>query len=297
MSGAIGTFVIGQSAIGETAAPVSNLGTAAYPTPIQPFPVSYGIRPAAAGSQPSVAPMSFPFGLGVGTYVVSMQSNFTMQNFGMVQTLFIDNSQSAAVTTVTFPMGGETITADPFTRGFYPCISNGLTFNVSNSTPNISTVKISAYNFIVPPVVTNTTQLIVGGNDTPTLARAGTMADCIYVSGGLENPTVSAKFYGHPYYYITGFSIMYSAELSGASNSFILYLYDMIDGNPTNFSNTFWQGIVSVPSTGGSYLVASVNNVLLQGSGRLALIAQNDLNGSQGTVNVNIYGGITNAQI
>src|ERR1700744_1578933 len=102
-------------------------GAILQPYPLKPvsFATTYGTRPDAtkAGQGPSACPLTFAFTAQNQGFSVSLQTTFP---FGLsnIQTLFIDNSASPERTTISFPMSGETIAAEAFTRGFYPVATN-----------------------------------------------------------------------------------------------------------------------------------------------------------------------------
>jgi hypothetical protein len=71
---------------------------------------------------PKALPALLDFTGTVGTYTVDLLSLEQLGIFSMLQTIFIDLSNSANNLTVTFPDSGQVIIAKPHTQGYYPVL-------------------------------------------------------------------------------------------------------------------------------------------------------------------------------
>lgn len=271
------------------------MATVAYQGQPVSFSSTYGTRPnpSQAGSGPAGCPLTFMFGAGNDGYAVSLQTTFP---FGLtnIQTVYIDNSASPARTVITFPLSSETIAAEPFTRGFYPCATNATTFTATNNSEVAAKVTAVVYNFIIPPIVTNATGLQLGSGSQVIPTFAGT-ANATLISG-LNVPFTLAVpgFMADPFYYVTGFAISYVAEKFTTFSSSTVSIYNSFDGGSTP-EKVLWNGLV-ISSTTDDLVVnlANISGLAWCGTGALYLKSVSGLASGFSEISLNIYGGSTN---
>lgn len=266
-----------------------------YPGKPISFASTYGTRPDPTknGKGPAACPLTLPFSPSAQGYAISLQQAFP---FGVdnIQTIYIDNGQSPFRTTVTFPGASETVIAEPFTRGWYPVSTSALTLNVVNLTTSSSfNVGINVYNYIIPPMVINATQLVLGDMDVVLPARAGTLYGSIQYQLGSTTALQITGFVPGIYaaYYVTNISILFSVLSTATTQQTELFLFDSPDGTLVNETKQFWSGYITAGDGSASI---EVSNVMISGTTKLWAI---DLTSATpwGTANFNIYGGRTNA--
>ncbi len=265
-----------------------------YPLAIISFASTYGTRPDASkqGMGPGVVPLTFNFTPTDQAFDVSMQGTFPL-GLPNIQTVYIDNSASATRSTIIFPISGETIVAEPFTRGFYPAVTNALTFTVTNTTPTPVTVFISCYDFIVPPTVQNATGLVLGSGDEVIPARSPTDVFSASVNLASTVPVIAPGFSGAPFYYVSALNVSIATQGIASSPFGSLTVYDSIDAGATA-RKLIWGATIIMPPTAATFDIGDQTNLMVSGIGNLYIKSSVALAGS--VANVNIYGGRTAAQ-
>jgi hypothetical protein len=223
---------------------------------------------------------------------VELQGIFPL-GLNNIQTLFIDNSASPTVTFVNFPVGGETIAAEPFTRGFYPVTTTSLTMTVSNTALTAFNVDISVYNFIIPPIVTNATGLSLGSGDIVLPVHEATLATSNFITMDTVAATV-LSVNGNPFYYIDALNINFYSVPSATAGQWSLQLYDSFTLGAT-INKLFWTGIFGSSPNGFNGVICDMTGLALYGMG--ALYAKGTIVSGTvtGTVWLNFYGGTTSA--
>lgn len=268
--------------------------TRAYPNAIVSYPSSYGTRPDASksGQGPSQTQLSFMFPIGVDqTFAVSMQNTFP---FGLsnIQTVFVDNSANGSPVTISFP-SGEVISAAPFTRGWYPATTNTLTFEVNSQSTNGATVLITCFNYIVPPMIANSTGLVLGSRDEIVPLRAATQHGFIQQSVVAPGGGVAFQaFSGTPFYYVTAYDVTMIEGLTTDTGEWLCQIYDSLDHGVTA-DRIFWVGYVTSEGARCNRLISANSGLSWVGGSQLYFSWTGAIAAPGVVFSANVWGGVT----
>jgi hypothetical protein len=202
--------------------------TVAYPSGLFAQPMTYPRKPPE-GFLAIPVTLSFTGGSGASVitgYTLNLANAGAQQGsgFSQVSTVFIDNSNSPGDTVVSVVGTPQTISARPFTRGYYPVNGANLNLVVTNNSPVLCTVGFVAYNYIVDPLVDQQNNSIIGDGDAIIASRVGnlsrimefgTMAAAGVIQVGTIFGSVTTEL---PYWYLTGITV--SAYCTGSGTDY-----------------------------------------------------------------------------
>lgn len=125
-----------------------------------------GNFPVVNGALPCEGTQCFPFNLdftgGKTAYLVDLTQQYQQKQFTTLQTVFIDNSESAVDFDFICTVTGQTITAPPFSQGYYPILQPvPPKFNVNSASGVV--IQIILLNFYIPPEVWQIAPFTAGG--------------------------------------------------------------------------------------------------------------------------------------
>lgn len=253
------------------------------------FPISYGLKPANEG--PKACPVSLTFDTVNNNFDINLNgiSPIPLQT---VLSVYIDNGNSPSRTVLSFPITGQSIIAEPFSRGFYPVTGNSLTMTVTSELLKGSvSVFLILYNIIIPPCITSAPPIRIGNDDTIISDRVGSQFFGIQPIASPGPTRIIAA--SNLSYYFTSFEVTYVQIAPSASQGFSWQIYDSPDPNGTIIGNLHAGGLFSSPANGGMLQLSRADGVLLGGVNGLFFAAETTTGISGANFNVSVWGGLT----
>jgi hypothetical protein len=252
------------------------------------LPSSYPLKPAE-GPKSIAATLKFVPGTA-DAFLINLQATLGL---GVTQfcSVYIDNTNCPGRTTVSLTGSNETIIAEPFTRGVYPCAGQTLTLMISCDSSISATVPIIIYNYVIPPFVDSSIATALGSRDVVTAVRSGNDSGSFNVlssNTGWFSTGFSASNYA--YYYITHLSLKFQGTPPTAGNTLVI-LADNNSDNTVTYK-TFFGPEVFYPGVFADITIFEFDNLNLYGIGDLSFIIETPFSG--GLFTFNVVGGVSN---
>lgn len=264
------------------------MGSTTYGNSLVSQRSSWPLKPAEL---PVAIPLVLTFSQVINQIDVSLQASANCQ-ISNISTIYVDNTKSPSRTTITFPVGGESVVVEAFSSGFYAVLTNALSFSVFNSTKSGATVLATVYNFQVPPTLLSSNGTVIGSLDTVLPQRVATN----FFSGNALTGTASQIIpVSGESYYVTNLQVSYAGNAVMAG-LWTWQVYDTVDpaGAILPGSKIFASGVLVTTTTLSQFQLASVDNIQMSGGNALWIASQNASGGpAGGSITANAWGGFS----
>lgn len=230
--------------------------------------------------------------------------NVNLANAGQIQrnqfsqlcSIYIDNSASPGDTTIQIVGMNVTISARPYSRGWYPVTASNLNIVILNNSPVTCSVVVTCCNFIVNPDVDQQVPSLLGSQDAVIAQRIGNLSRVIEFGGTTAVQDFGALFGAgtpnsqYPFYYITGISVQ-GLNTGAATSKFSYLRIGNYNETTLNLDNFFLDVLVSEMMVTPTILF-NQSGMALSGTGTLAAwFVENTF--AAMALTITIYGGLS----